>query len=219
MNSILFIHSFIHSFIQYDDGPLTPQLQPQPIQDSENNNNNNNESNTDGDENNLVVLDPDHPLLQRFQVALNKQLTRIDEKLTLETRESRYDLERAKREREELGVELYGLQQELAKHQMLVEKEHDSFNEMSQERKVIENELDSIRNRYRKNQNHVNDELRKVRDLQLERDNLKLRIFYMSNAKEDIRGDIAVIRRATEKADIDKNKFEVDKQRQVNTNK
>lgn len=109
---------------------------------------------------------------------------------------------------------MYGLQQELAKHQMFLEKEHDRFNETSQTRKMVEDELGDIRSLYRRNQTSVDEEMRKVRDLQQERDNLKLKIFYMSNAKEDIRGDIAVIRRATEKAELDKNKFEVDKQRQ-----
>ena len=59
----------------------------------QNNQNNNNYSTEDGDENNLIVLDPDHPLLRRFQIALKKQLERIDEKLTLETRDSKYELE------------------------------------------------------------------------------------------------------------------------------
>lgn len=44
-------------------------------------------------DNNLVVLDPDHPLMQRFQKALKDQLLRREEKLTLETRENKYQLE------------------------------------------------------------------------------------------------------------------------------
>jgi hypothetical protein len=109
---------------------------------------------------------------------------------------------------------LYELQQELARHQMLLEKEHDKFNETTETKKMAEEQLDKTRNEYRTNQNQVDEELKKVRDLQQERDNLKLRIFYMNNAKDDIRGDIAVIRRATEKAEMDKSKFEVEKQRQ-----
>lgn len=97
---------------------------------------------------------------------------------------------------------------------MLLEKEHDKYNDTNQNRKLNEKELDKIRDDYRTYQNQVDEELRKVRDLQQERDNLKLRIFYMTNAKEDIRGDIAVIRRATEKAETDKSKFEIEKQRQ-----
>ena len=165
-----------------------------------------------GDDNNLVVLDPNHELMRRFQNSLKKLLTRREEKLTLETRDAKYELDKTKRLREDLGVELYGLQQELAKNQTFLEREHD--NETNQNRKVLENNLEKIRQKYRDNQKQTDEELKKVRDLQLERDNLKLRIFYMSNAKEDIRGDIAVIRRATEKAESEKAKVEFDKQQQ-----
>lgn len=44
-------------------------------------------------DNNLVVLDPDHPLMQRFQKTLYKTLVQRDEKLTLEAREAKYQLE------------------------------------------------------------------------------------------------------------------------------
>ncbi len=174
--------------------------------------------------------------MSRFQKSLKKLLTKREEKLTLEVREAKYELEvsynelcfelnsyfifldfnqKTKKQREDLGVELYGLQQELAKHQTLLEKEHDTFNEIHQNRANIEGGLEKTRQEYRESQAQLNEEQNKVRDLQLERDNLKLRIFYMSNAKDDIRGDIAVIRRATEKAETEKAKFELEKQRQV----
>jgi hypothetical protein len=98
---------------------------------------------------------------------------------------------------------------------MMLEKEYDKFNDTNQTRKLIEEDLGQIRSIYKTQQKSLDDELRKVRDLQLERDNLKLRIHYMNSAKDEIRGDIAVIRRATEKAENDKNKYEVEKQRQV----
>ncbi len=44
-------------------------------------------------DNNLVVLDPDHPLMQRFQKRLKEQLLKREEKITLETREAKYQLE------------------------------------------------------------------------------------------------------------------------------
>lgn len=210
----------VQALREYDDGPLTPeqdqnQDRPQMNNDDEDEDNENNDPNDDESvDNNLVVLDPDHPLMQRFQKRLKDQLSNREQKITLELREAKYQSEKAKHEREEAGVELYGLQQELAKHQMLLEKEHDKYNETNQSRNLVEKDLVETRNDYRKYQTNVNDELKKVRDLQQERDNLKLRIFYMNNAKDDIRGDIAVIRRATEKADVDKNKFEIDKQHQ-----
>lgn len=50
-----------------------------------------------------------------------------------------------KREREELGVQLYGVQQELARQQMLLEKEHDSFNNENQTRTQCELTLDEVK--------------------------------------------------------------------------
>jgi chromosome segregation ATPase len=118
-----------------------------------------------------------------------------------------------------LGVELYGLQQELAKNQKLLEEKFDDYNDVNQGRKIVEEELDEIRKDYREQQQKYDDEMRKLRDLQSERDNLKLRIHHMSMHKDMIRGDIAVLRRATEKAETEKNKFEIEKQRQVRQNK
>lgn len=51
--------------------------------------------------------------------------------------------------------------------------------------------------------------------LQTELENLSLHLFYMTNAKEDIRSDIAVMRRAAEKADSEVATAEMDKQKQV----
>lgn len=118
-----------------------------------------------------------------------------------------------------MGVELYGLQQELAKNQKLLEEKFDDYNDVNQGRKIVEEELDEIRKDYRDQQQKYDDEMRKLRDLQSERDNLKLRIHHMSMHKDMIRGDIAVLRRATEKAETEKNKFEIEKQRQVRQNK
>ena len=44
-----------------------------------------------------------------------------------------------KKEREDVGVELYGVQQELARHQMMLEKQHDEFAQKNQVNGVIIN--------------------------------------------------------------------------------
>ena len=88
-----------------------------------------------------------------------------------------------------MGVELYGLQQELAKNQKLLEEKFDDYNDVNQGRKIVEEELDEIRKDYRDQQQKYDDEMRKLRDLQSERDNLKLRIHHMSMHKDMIRGD------------------------------
>lgn len=79
-------------FLKYDDGPLTPQDErnnedeENEEQDGMDNDQNDNES----FDNNLVVLDPDHPLMARFQKRLKEQLYNREQKVTLELREAKY---------------------------------------------------------------------------------------------------------------------------------
>lgn len=76
--------------------------------------------------------------MERVQAALSEQLKRQNEKLEIETREKvnththitaitinrqRETLKMTQKTREEIGVELYGIQQQLARQQMLIEKE------------------------------------------------------------------------------------------------
>ncbi len=52
-------------------------------------------------------------------------------------------------------------------------------------------------------------------DTQKERDVLQRRLHYMSKAKNDIRGDLSTMRRATEKVDSEVTKLEAEKKTQV----
>ena len=71
--------------------------------------------------NELVVLDPDHPLMVRFQKALQTQLEKHNEKLKLDVAETLLALRKKQKEREDIGVELYGVQYELANYQKTLE--------------------------------------------------------------------------------------------------
>jgi len=52
-------------------------------------------------------------------------------------------------------------------------------------------------------------------ETQKERDVLQRRLYYMNKAKNDIRGDLSTMRRATEKVDSEVTKLETDKKKQV----
>jgi len=69
----------------------------------------------------LVVLDPDHPLMVRFQKALRTQLENHNEKLKFDITETLLTLRKKQKEREDIGVELYGIQYELANYQKTLE--------------------------------------------------------------------------------------------------
>lgn len=101
--------------------------------------------------------------MKRFQNALKAHLTTQNEKVSLELRELTEALRNRKKEREDLGVDLYGIQQELARFQMLLEKHHDEFANLNQGRQQEEAQLEDVRNTYKENQLVVNKEKKKCK--------------------------------------------------------
>ena len=61
-------------------------------------------------------------------------------------------------DREDIGIELYGVQQQLARQQMLLEQEQDKQTAMSQLRKETYDTLTQVRELYRNMQKQVEEE-------------------------------------------------------------
>ncbi|XP_063816816.1 coiled-coil domain-containing protein 40 isoform X2 [Pseudophryne corroboree] len=168
----------------------------------------------DEEESELVVLDPEHPLMTRFQTALKNYLSKQIQSLDLELREMSTSMKKNKSEREDLGVILYGIQQELARLQMGLEQQHDKHSQVSTLRRQMEEELQSIRNLYKKTHQTTDKERKMMTSMQTEVENLALRLFYMENMNRDVRSDISVMKRAVQKADAEKIQAEVEKKKQ-----
>ncbi|KAG8565046.1 hypothetical protein GDO81_012688 [Engystomops pustulosus] len=166
------------------------------------------------DEEELVVLDPDHPLMIRFQTALKNYLAKQLQSLDTELRELSTSMKKNKSEREDLGVILYGIQQELARQQMGLEKQHDKHTHIATLRRQIEEELENIRKMYKNSHQTTDGERKKVSAMQTEVENLALRLFYMENMSSDVRSDISVMKRAVQKTEAEKIQAEVEKLKQ-----
>ncbi|XP_077184297.1 coiled-coil domain-containing protein 40 isoform X2 [Paroedura picta] len=166
------------------------------------------------EETQLVVLDPEHPLMKRFQTALKTYLSKQIEKQTEQLREMAVLMKNTKKEREELGVILYGVQQQLAQLQMDLEKNHSCHTQISMTRRQLEEELQDLRSMYKRTFQSTEDERKKVSSMQTEMENLSLRLFYMQNMDQDVRDDIAVMKRTVKKAEVERMHAEVEKQKQ-----
>ncbi|XP_051889173.1 coiled-coil domain-containing protein 40 isoform X3 [Pristis pectinata] len=162
------------------------------------------ESDTDEEQTELIVLDPDHPLMKRFQEALKGHLSKQLDKLTLELRELSWRMKKLTTEREETGVILYGVQQSLAQLQMELEKYHSRCSAASAKRRKAEEDLACVRNLYQMSQAKTNSERSKVSQLQTEVENVALRHFYMASLQQDTCSDIMVMKRTTEKLEAEK---------------
>ncbi|KAM6118708.1 coiled-coil domain-containing protein 40 [Phoenicopterus ruber ruber] len=166
------------------------------------------------EETELVVLDPEHPLMRRFQAALKNYLTKQMEKVNLELQELRTATKKGKVQREELGVILYGAQQQLAHLQMELEKSHDRRSQTATARRQLEEELEGLRLAYKKMHQNTDDERKKVSAMQTQVENLALQLFYVQNMDRDMRHNILLMKQSTKKAEAEKVQAEVEKKKQ-----
>lgn len=159
-------------------------------------------------------MPPNHPLMERIQRALFTQLTKADERVTLELRERTAAAERVKAQREEKGVELYNFQQALAKMQMSLEAKHEEFTTVVQEREACERQVAEAE--------QVAKTLSKERDVvvarreksQKELDKVKLMLRQIEEHNANLASDIMVTRRAAYGTEESMQKLELDKARQ-----
>jgi len=162
----------------------------------------------------VTVLDPDHPLMRRFQEAFREQTQKQIEEWELRDRELTAANKRYQEQREELGVNLYEIQQELGRQQAIVEEEHDKLAEEAQKRRQVEQELAATKSTFKTKSDHLRAGIKRNQELQTENEMASGKLFAMQSAKEDVRKDIQTMRGAAEKADSELTKAELDKQRQ-----
>ncbi|XP_028912869.1 coiled-coil domain-containing protein 40 isoform X2 [Ornithorhynchus anatinus] len=174
----------------------------------------NEEEEKEEEEAQLVVLDPDHPLMTRFQAALRDYLTRQIDRLQVELRELTVATRQERERREELGMSLYGIQQQLARLQKDLDKHRDRFAAVASDRRRAEERLGEVRLLYDQTTARVGEEHKRVSALQTELENLSLRLFYLQNMDQDIRDDISVMRRVAKKSETDQARAQVEKKKQ-----
>ncbi|XP_062852644.1 coiled-coil domain-containing protein 40 [Trichomycterus rosablanca] len=162
----------------------------------------------------LIVLDPEHPLMKRLQSTLKAQLTKQLEKLDLELREKMMEDRVENTHREELGVALYSVQQELARLQAFLDGRHETTAKASVDRRQAQEQLEDTRNQYDKLKDQAKKHRTQVSDLQSEMDNLARRLLYMKEVTSDLQSNVSALKNATHKAKAEKRQAEEQKLQQ-----
>eukprot|EP01083_Nonionella_stella_P072553 195659_1 len=141
-------------------------------------------------------LSADHPLLDRMQIALKKRLERELDRVTTSTNRVSDDLSGLKREREDLGVELYHRQQELASTQMSLEGVNRTFSSVSSLRNESESGLDELRTTNSSLHVHQRVQSKKENELRSELDNLSSSLRHIASYEESMKREILNRRRS-----------------------
>jgi chromosome segregation ATPase len=105
------------------------------------------------DEDAYLHQDPDetieefaqNPMMDRVQQALFDQLKKTHDRVMHELLDKEAGVAKVKAEREECGVQLYGMQQQLAKLQMTLEQAHAKFNDIADDKGSDETEITSLK--------------------------------------------------------------------------
>ncbi|KAL4448619.1 hypothetical protein ABPG75_005838 [Micractinium tetrahymenae] len=150
----------------------------------------------DGDDD-LAMLPPDHPLLRRAQEALHRQLAEQKLRLEEELRERRKALKDAKQRREDVGVELYGFQQHLAKLQLALERAGDAHAEASRGRAEADGTLGALRSDVAAAEAAAAEEEARAEELQAELDGLAATLRAIQRHNEEAAAELAAAKRAT----------------------
>lgn len=155
-----------------------------------------------------------HPLMDKAQQALLKSLKTAQYRLTTELYEKKEELKRSTQEREVLGVQLYGLQQQLARIQITLENAHNEFNGIVDARLHEEEMLRDI-SKNNAEQTSLNEEYKKQhKKYSQELDSLNETIRQIEKYNEEAKSEIAITRRATYKAEQSMQQLEKQKESQ-----
>ncbi|KAJ3331018.1 Coiled-coil domain-containing protein 40, partial [Blyttiomyces sp. JEL0837] len=161
-----------------------------------------------------AVMDPDNPLMKRVQEALFKQLSSQDEKLAIDLTDKEEAVKKAVKKREEIGVDLYAAQQQLARLQALLEGAQDNMAMIHNYREEAERTLNHTSSQYKEEigkQSQHSSNLEKHKQ-ELERIARTLKQVDLYN--DELRSKILVAKRTTLKAEEDIVKAEAEKKRQ-----
>jgi len=161
-----------------------------------------------------VGMDPNHPLLARAQAALKGQLISAKERAELELREKEEALKVAKTQREQIGVDLYGQQQQLAKLQINLENVSEDLHAVAEARVKADDELKSTKVRCDAIAKDTKMREDSVNESQREYDKLASTLKQIEAYSEETKNEISITRRATFVAEENITKKEKAKQEQ-----
>ncbi|PRW44941.1 Coiled-coil domain-containing 40 isoform C [Chlorella sorokiniana] len=143
----------------------------------------------------LAALPPDHPLLRRAQEALHRQLAEQKLRLQEELRERKKALKDAKQRREDVGVELYGFQQQLAKLQLALERAGDAHTAAAAQRAEADSQLAALRAEVAAAEKAAAAEEARAEELQGQLDGLAATLLAVQRHNEAAAGELAVAKR------------------------
>jgi chromosome segregation ATPase len=142
-----------------------------------------------------------HKLMQKAQSALISELKDTQYRLGIELIDKRQDEKNAIADREILGIQLYNLQQQLARLQISLENSHNEFNSIVEKRLQEEDLLKRVEENYAAQKSTFKEHEKQHKIYLGELDSLSETIRQIEAYNDEVQSEISITRRATYKAE------------------
>jgi chromosome segregation ATPase len=159
-------------------------------------------------------LDPESSVLEPVQRRIESQLRKHLEELTLQLHETSNEVRMVRQRREDCGVELYNVQQHLAKLQESLERGHDNFVAIQRLHEEKEKEKLELKAQDDAVQRQIEEMQKKYNKYQSDLDKLSETLMKVEQFNEQIQSEIQIERRAAYKAEDEITKLEKAKLKQ-----
>lgn len=152
--------------------------------------------------------------MRRVQEALKRQLTQQKAEVDEDLRAQKKSLQVEEKKREEVGVQLYTAQQQLVRLRAELEKAQDRYSDASQQRHETEEVLQQSKQELEAVSSKTGKARKAAASVQAEYDALHRDLVTVQQHAKELRGKVAVQKRAATKTSREQDEKEVAKQKQ-----
>lgn len=160
------------------------------------------------------TLEPNNPLMARYQAALQAHLLRQNKKLDKELIYLEGALRQKQKEREHISLDIYNTQQAVNQQHIMLDKKKEEFVKVIDDRDKLTVTLNSEKNILNEKATVYFDTEKKVEDMRQEKEALSLLISQFMEWEEVQNSQIKISQRMSEKQRMDKDILTQEKLRQ-----
>ena len=164
---------------------------------------NNDESSLLGQESEVANFVKTNPMMDRVRLTLREQLLQTRDRVRLELKEQEDELKTAKRQREDAGIELYGVQQQLARLQSNLKSIDKRYDEVSKERIESQAKVATAKKRYAERLKEADKLGKEEAKAQEELDSMLEKVRQAKKYNEAMKSEVAVTRTVANKTEED----------------
>jgi len=157
---------------------------------------------------------PDHDLYKPLQESLKKQLLQQYEAIEIEIRDKIAQKSKLTEDREQIGVELYSIQQTLAKLQTSLTEANELRIQYEADRAQTEEELKEVKGVLQQHEGELKERTKEYEFQRDELDRLNDTVLRLEKHNQELLNQVAVTRRETYKSEQSASETEISKQEQ-----